>query len=443
MTPDPARVAAVRSLLAGVQGWAAGRPDVIAVGLCGSWAAARARDDSDVDLVVLTDRRADLAAGTGWLADLAGGPATVDRVRTWGPHLTEVRAILADGLEVEVGLADPEWAGADPVDPGTERVVADGWVTLHDPGGALEPLTRAAHRRPPADVVVTEELVRRLLVEQHPDLAHRTLVHADGGWDNEMYRLGDDLAVRLPRRQVAAPLAANEHRWLPELARLLPLRVPAPVRLGRPGAGYPYPWSVVPWLPGTPAWRQPVPDRTAWARDLADALADLRAPAPPGAPVNPFRSGVLADRDGVVRQRLAVPVAGVPDVARLAALWDDAVAAPAWPGPPSWVHGDPHPANLLIDEGVLTALADFGDLTAGDPATDVATAWLTFDAEGRAAFRARLAERGAVDEATWRRARGWALSMALAMVRRTGDPAIGGIGRHTLGQLAAAPDADR
>lgn len=443
MTLDPARASAVRALLNRVPGWAAGQPGVGAVGLCGSWAAARGRDDSDVDLVVLTARRAPLAADTSWLAGLCGGPARVERVRDWGPHLTEVRAVLDDGLEVEVGLADPAWAAADPVDPGTERVVADGWVTLHDPNDAFGPLTHALHRRPAADVVITADLVRRLLAAQHPDLADRPLHHADGGWDNEMYRLGDDLAVRLPRRQVAVALTVNEHRWLPELAPLLRLGIPAPVRIGRPTVDYPYPWGVVPWLPGAPAWREPVARRGAWAAELADTLTDLHTPAPVDAPVNPFRSGPLAGRDATLRQRLLVPVPGLPEVGRLAAVWDDALAAGPHVGPATWVHGDPHPANLLVDAGSLAALVDFGDLTVGDPATDLATAWLTFDADGRAAFRARLAELGAVDDATWRRARGWALSMGLVMVRRASDPAIGGIGRHALTELLAELDHRR
>lgn len=437
MTLDRARLEQVRALLGRVPAWSADRPDVVAVGLCGSWAAARARADSDVDLLVVTTSRNDRARRTDWLEDLVGQAAEVVRVQPWGPYLTEVRAVLAGGLEVEVGLADPAWAAVDPVDPGTERVVADGWVTLYDPGAAVASLTHAVHRRPASDVVVTQDLVLRLLTEQHPDLADRALVHADGGWDNEMYRLGDDLAVRLPRRKVAAELAANEHRWLPELATLLRLRVPTPLRVGRPGQGYPYPWAVVPWVPGEPAWRTPAAGRTTWAADLADTLADLHVPADPEAPVNPFRSGSLADRDAGVRQRLLVPVAGAPEAGRLAAVWDDALAAPAWAGPACWLHGDPHPANLLLADGALVALADFGDLTAGDPATDVATAWLTFDAAGRNAFRARLDERGALDPATWRRARGWALSMALAMVRRTSDPAIGGIGRHAVAELLA------
>lgn len=292
---------------------------------------------------------------------------------------------------------------------------------------------------PAADVAVDEALVRALLAAQHPDLAELPLRHAAGGWDNEMWRLGADLAVRLPRRAQAAPLAAHEHRWLPVLAPRLRVAVPVPVRVGRPTDTYPYPWSVVPWLPGTPAWRTPTTARRAWAADLADALADLHAPSEPGAPHNPVRGVPLADRDAVVRERLAGP--GHDGAAHLAALWADALGADTWTGPPSWLHGDPHPANLLVDGDRLTGLADFGDLAAGDPATDLATAWLTFDAVGRAAFRARLHERGAVDDATWRRARGWAVVMTTAMLQRPSDEAIAAIGRHAQAELLAeAPD---
>lgn len=289
--------------------------------------------------------------------------------------------------------------------------------------------------RPPADVQVDEALVRRLLSAQHPDLAGLPLQHAAGGWDNELWRLGDDLAVRVPRRAQAAPLAANEHRWLPVLAPRLAVAVPVPVRVGRPTDEYPYPWSVVPWLPGTPAWRTLPGSRRAWADRLADALADLHVPAEPGAPRNPVRGVPLAARDAVVRERLAtVPVEGA---ARLAALWSNALDAEPWPGPPSWLHGDPHPANLLVEGARLVALVDFGDLAAGDPATDLATAWLTFDAAGRAAFRARLVARGATDDATWCRARGWAVVMTTAMLQRPSDAAIEAIGRHGLGELLA------
>lgn len=299
--------------------------------------------------------------------------------------------------------------------------------------------------KPPADVELTPGLVHGLLAAQHPDLAGLPLRLVAHGWDNATFRLGDDLAVRLPRRAVAARLVEHEQQWLPLLARLCPVPVPAPVRTGVPAPTYPWAWSVVPWFAGRHAADEPLAARTPWAPALAEALAALHVRAPAGAPVNPVRGGALAGRSTALRERL---VAGhldhlVPDArARAEALWEDALAAPAWPGPPVWAHGDPHPANLVTRDGTLAALLDFGDVTAGDPACDLATAWLTFDATGRAAFRARsdaLADRTGADTGRWRRAAGWALVMASAMVvHGDDDPVIGGIGAHAVRELLAA-----
>ncbi|HYQ75008.1 aminoglycoside phosphotransferase family protein [Cellulomonas sp.] len=319
--------------------------------------------------------------------------------------------------------------------------------------------------KPPAEVDLTTDLVRALLEDQHPDLAALPLRLAAHGWDNATFRLGDDLAVRLPRREAAAHLVEHEQRWLPTLAALCPVPVPAPVRIGRPGPRYGWAWSVVPWIVGTHAADQPVADRTRWAPELAEALLALHVPAPAGAPVNPFRGGALAGRsaalearfeaghldaavraaiaggDGAVGAGAVGPDAGtVAARRRLDALWRDALAAPAWPGPPVWLHGDPHPGNLVAAEGRLAGLLDFGDLTAGDPACDLATAWLTFDAAGRAAFRERadaLADAGGPhDPGRWRRAAGWALTMASALVAHgDDDPVIAASGFHAIGEL--------
>jgi aminoglycoside phosphotransferase (APT) family kinase protein len=291
--------------------------------------------------------------------------------------------------------------------------------------------------RPPAEVDVTTDLVRTLLREQHPDLAALPLRVVTSGWDNVLLRLGDDLAVRVPRRELAARLVLHEQRWLPELAPRLGVAVPVPVRAGRPGAGFPWAWSVVPWFEGRLASGVPRPERGRMAGSLADVVARLHVPAPPDAPQNPFRGGSLRDRDAAVRERVAS--GAVPDPARVLTVWDRTLAAPQRTGPPLWLHGDLHPANLLLtDDGDLAAVLDFGDLTAGDPATDLATAWLTFDADGRRAFVDRLRRLTPTDDATWVRARGWALVMASAYLAHSDDdPAFTRLGREAMAQVLA------
>ncbi|WP_448060307.1 aminoglycoside phosphotransferase family protein [Cellulomonas hominis] len=288
--------------------------------------------------------------------------------------------------------------------------------------------------KPSAELDLDVALVAALLREQHPDLADLPLRVVAHGWDNAVVRLGADLAVRLPRRAAAAELVRHEQRWLPGLAPRLPVPVPTPVRVGVPSARYPWAWSIVPWLPGRTAASVPPAERAAWAPLLAEVAAGLRTPADPDAPVNPFRAVPLAARDTALRARLGV--GAVPADDRLLAVWELALAAPPWSGPPVWVHGDLHPANLLVADGTLAAVLDFGDLTSGDPATDLATAWLTFDPPGRAAFRTHLDEHRGSDEAAWARGRGWALSMGAAMLAHgDDDPVIAAIGRHALAQV--------
>lgn len=296
--------------------------------------------------------------------------------------------------------------------------------------------------RPAAEVDVTVDLVRTLLEEQHPDLAGLALRPLTSGWDNVLLRLGDRLAVRVPRRAAAAHLVEHEQRWLPVLAPHLAVPVPAPVRAGHPSASFPWSWSVVPWFDGTPAATVPPQARTGVAAPLADLVARLHRPAPPDAPANPVRGVPLADRDAAVRERLAS--GRVPDRDRVARLWDRSLAAPPWGAPRLWLHGDLHPANLLLAaDGALAAVLDFGDLTAGDPATDLATAWLTFDAAGRHAFRAALAAAAHAhrpDTATWDRARGWAVVLATAVLAHSDDdPVLAAVGRHAVAQLLDDP----
>ena len=302
----------------------------------------------------------------------------------------------------------------------------------------LRPAHGSAADAPPPDFHVDVGLAARLVSSQHPDLAGPLALVANG-WDNAIFRLGEDLAVRLPRRVLAVPLLEHEQRWLPDLAGHLPVAVPTPVRIGRPSPelGYDVPWSIVPWLAGRSATEFRVEQRDVAARELAVFVTALARPAPPDAPNNAYRGVPLAHRDDTMRTRFAG--GRLTDAARLVPLWDRALAAPAWAGPKLWVHADLHPANLLLaTSGHLSAVIDFGDLTAGDPATDLATAWLTFGPEGRRTFRTEVEARMQVDAATWERARGWALVIASAVVEATGTTSpLGRVAAYVLDQLIA------
>jgi aminoglycoside phosphotransferase (APT) family kinase protein len=230
------------------------------------------------------------------------------------------------------------------------------------------------------------------------------------GWDNQLWRLGDDLAVRLPwATGDADELLRKEHRWVPTLAPHLPLPVPVPQRLGVPSALFPRPWLITTWVPGTPADRSPV---TGGALLLAEFLTALHRPAPAGAPTGRGRGGPLADH-AFARGLAAATGQGLLSPAEAGAaqaVWDDAVAAPAWTGPPVWLHADLHPANVLTAGGAICGVVDFGDLCAGDPAYDLAAAWILLP-EPDACL---AAYRPAADAATLRRARGCALTRALS-----------------------------
>ncbi|GAA3285152.1 aminoglycoside phosphotransferase family protein [Dactylosporangium vinaceum] len=280
-----------------------------------------------------------------------------------------------------------------------------------------------------ADIDVSTALVAGLVREQHPDLDGE-LRPVAAGWDNAIFRLGADLAVRVPRRQVAAALIEHEQRWLPHLAPRLPLPIPVPVRNGRPTVGYPYPWSITAWITGTVVTAVPVTQRILFAEQLAGFLNALHRPAPPDAPANPVRGVPLATRSEAMAERFAS--GRVPRL--LQKLWTDLTLVPPWPDRPRWVHGDLHAANLLAGpDGRLAAVLDFGDLTAGDPATDLAAAWLVFDAPARARFRGALD----VDEDTWQRGRGWALNMAAAIAADpTGAPEMHAMAAHALREVA-------
>ncbi|MEU3163046.1 aminoglycoside phosphotransferase family protein [Streptosporangium sp. NPDC006930] len=290
------------------------------------------------------------------------------------------------------------------------------------------------------EIEITAELVRDLLRDQHPDLADHPVRLGARGWDNQLWRLGDDLAVRLPwATRSADALLRKEYTWLPALAPRLPLPVPVPQRLGEPSARFPRPWIVTTWVPGTPADRAPVARAAEAATALAAFLTALHQPAPEQAPAGRFRGGPLADHsEGVSTQLASATELGlIPDPDAVRAVWEDAVAAPGWAGPARWLHGDLHPANILTEDGTICGVIDFGDLCAGDPACDLAAAWILLPDEAVDRFHA--AYQPTPDAATLRRARGWAVGRALAGIL-IGDAGVHGRpgGKPTWGPPAHA-----
>lgn len=286
---------------------------------------------------------------------------------------------------------------------------------------------------PPAEVEIGEDLVRRLLAAQHPDLAHLPITLAASGWDNDMFRLGEDLAVRMPRRLAGLELIQNEQRWLPTLPRL-PLPIPAPRRLGVPGEGYPWPWSVLPWMIGGPVDLDPL--RADQAPVLAAFLKALHQPAPAQAPHNPHRGVPLADRLDYLNPRIARLATETGFITpRVQEVWARALAAPL-DVEPTWLHGDPHARNVLSQDGRLTAVVDWGDMCRGDRATDLSSLWMLLpDIEAR---HAAMAAYGA-SQATWARAAGWAVNYAVVLVDsgRVNDPRLAAMGEKTFAAIEA------
>lgn len=287
---------------------------------------------------------------------------------------------------------------------------------------------------------ITEDMIRGLLREQRPDLAGHPLKLGARGWDNQVWRLGDDLAVRLPwATQSADELLRKEHAWLPGLAPHLPLPVPVPQHLGVPSARFPRPWLVTTWVPGEPADRAPATRGEDAAVALAAFLTALHRPAPDAAPAGRDRGGPLADTAEQFTEGLtsAVELGLIRDPDAVRAVWEDAAAAPGWAGPRLWLHGDLHPANVLTANGTFCGVIDFGDLFAGDPACDLAAAWILLP--DAATGRFHECYRPSPDTATLRRARGWAVLRALAGIH-IGDAGVHGRpgGKPTWGPPAHA-----
>ena len=263
------------------------------------------------------------------------------------------------------------------------------------------------------EVYIDAVLVRRLLDAQFPQWTGLSIEPVlPLGTDNALYRLGDDMVVRLPRTERTARTLEKERRWLPTIAPLLPLAVPLPLAEGIPADGYPFSWSVYSWLSGENATPDRIADEKQFALDLAEFVAALQridpTPGPPPGEHNFFRGVPLESRDAATRGALTTLHTEV-DVAAVTAAWEEALRAPEWHGAPVWIHGDLDARNVLVENGRLSAVVDFGGLGVGDPACDVMVAWKLFSADARRVFRAALA----IDEPTWARSKGWALSQAL------------------------------
>ena len=290
---------------------------------------------------------------------------------------------------------------------------------------------------------IDSALVRRLLAAQFPQWAGLPLERIrSAGTVNAIYRLGEELAGRLPRVREETGHLDKELHWLPRLAPHLPLAVPIPLAKGRPGEGYPLHWFVYSWLPGENAMMvEPIADLNQAALQLAQFLAALQRLDPTGGPppgAHNYGRGVpLAGRDAYTRAAIAdLDRLGMIDARAATAAWEEALRAPAWEGPPVWIHCDILPTNLLVQQGRLSAVIDFGGLGVGDPACDLKVAWNLLSGRSREVFRTALG----VDDAAWVRGKGWALSVGLIALRYyyISNPVLAGIARRTIDEVLAA-----
>ncbi len=315
---------------------------------------------------------------------------------------------------------------------------ADGFTRLLSGAfeGSVKELSMCPGRMHADEVDTNVHLVRRLLATQFPRWADLPLEPVDSaGTVHAIYRLGEGMAVRLPRVHGGVESLEKEHRWLPILAPLLPLVIPVPLGMGMPAEGYPWPWSVYRWLEGETATLDRIGDPREAAADLARFVAALQQIDPTGGPRPAGDRGVpLAERDAPTRTAITA-LHGVLDTEALTAAWDAALRAPAWDGFPVWIHGDLLPGNLLVTRGRVSAVIDFGVAGVGDPACDLIVAWSLLSGESRDVFRSALP----VDEATWGRGRGWALSIALIALPYYVDtnPAFAQIARYTIEEVLA------
>jgi aminoglycoside phosphotransferase (APT) family kinase protein len=290
---------------------------------------------------------------------------------------------------------------------------------------------------PEAEYGLSELDLRQMLNDQFPQYDHATLVPLNEGFDNVLWRLGDDLIIRLARRAISVPLLEQEILWLPRLGPQLPIDVPIPVHVGAPCELFPLPWVIVPWFEGVAGDEIEQPSSVAVAHQLGAFLRALHQPAPPDAPENPWRGVRLGERGTTFeeRMRFVLDQDKLVDESTLRRVWASALDARPLVGPRAWIHGDLHPANLIFADGGLRAVVDFGDFCAGDPATDLAGAWMLLAPEALDPF---LHGYGNDEPNLVRRALGWATLFGLMFVQLGAEGRIGyeRIGRRALENVA-------
>ncbi len=290
------------------------------------------------------------------------------------------------------------------------------------------------------DVEINEQVVRDLLHEQHRDLADLELRFLASGWDNDMWRLGSELVVRLPLHREADVLIGHEIDWVAVASSSVTTLVPQLVRVGEPSRPFSYRWLVMSWIDGTTLAASDEVESAAVARDLGRFLRELHRDAPANAPTNRYRGILFAERVELFERHLSL-LRNVVDESIASEIFDEALRADPWDRPPQWLHGDPHPLNLIVKHGRLAGVVDWGDICCGDPASDLAIAWMCCDSATRPVLFEELDQ---VHASTWTRARGWALALALAIAfgenRRSpgADPTMLEVALHTLQHIDPA-----
>lgn len=273
-----------------------------------------------------------------------------------------------------------------------------------------------AHKMPAAEVTINKELVNRLMAAQFPEFSHEAVHELANGWDNATFRLGTDMIVRLPRRAVALPLLRNEQKWLPVLASKLSIAVPKPIRIGIPQKEYPWPWSITPYFEGKTCLESKFENPTKEAIRLANFITSLHQEAPNEAPKSTGRGIPLSDRWPRFEQHVFA-VKDQIDAPRLIHIFKELMAVEEWNKPAVWLHGDLHSLNIIVNQGEIKAIIDWGDLCSGDPATDLGSAWYLFQKEERKVMQSHLH----YDDNTWLRGKGWALIYALVCLAYSAD----------------------